>query len=112
MLVADSQPPPVAAAPLISVIMPVYNAARYVREAVQSILDQSFTDFELIIIDDGSSDDSLSILKEFAARDRRIRLCAAFGRPERNCTMERPSRHPRSRRGVLKRPRLRWLAQS
>lgn len=54
--------------------MPVYNAQRYVAKAVESILSQSLGDFEFIIIDDGSTDSSLSILKEYAARDSRIRL--------------------------------------
>ena len=60
--------------PAISVILPVYNAAAYVREAVQSILVQSFTDFELIVIDDGSTDGSGAILRELAAHDARIVL--------------------------------------
>jgi glycosyltransferase involved in cell wall biosynthesis len=60
--------------PLISVLMPVYNAERYVAEAVESILAQSFRDFEFIIIDDGSTDGSLAILEKYAARDERIRL--------------------------------------
>ena len=61
-------------APLISVCMPVYNAKRYLKEAVESILNQTFKDFEFLIIDDGSTDRSLAILKRYAAQDRRIRL--------------------------------------
>jgi glycosyltransferase involved in cell wall biosynthesis len=60
--------------PQISVLMPVYNAERYLREAVESILNQSFTDFEFLIVNDGSTDGSLSILEEYAAKDDRIRL--------------------------------------
>ncbi|MGF1523653.1 MAG: glycosyltransferase [Leptolyngbyaceae cyanobacterium] len=61
--------------PEISVIMSVYNGSpNYLRESIDSILQQSFTDFEFIIIDDCSSDDSGSILSEYASRDRRIRL--------------------------------------
>lgn len=60
--------------PLISVLMPAYNARRYLREAVDSILAQSFGDYEFIIIDDGSTDDTLAILKRYAAKDRRIRI--------------------------------------
>jgi len=58
--------------PAISVLLPVYNAGRFVVDAIQSILDQSFTDFELIIINDGSSDDSARLIKQF--KDERIIL--------------------------------------
>ena len=60
--------------PAISVILPVYNAEAYVREAVESILAQTFTDFELIAINDGSTDDSGAILRKLAARDTHIVL--------------------------------------
>ena len=60
--------------PAISVVLPVCNAEAYVREAVESILAQSFTDFELIAIDDGSTDGSGAILRDLAARDARIVL--------------------------------------
>lgn len=58
----------------ISVLLPAYNAARYLREAVASILAQSFRDFELIVIDDGSSDSTKKIADAFAARDPRVRV--------------------------------------
>jgi glycosyltransferase involved in cell wall biosynthesis len=54
--------------------MPVYNARRYLRAAVESILAQTFRDFELIVVDDGSKDDSLAILREYAAKDDRVRI--------------------------------------
>jgi glycosyltransferase involved in cell wall biosynthesis len=60
--------------PAVSVLMSAYNAQRYLDEAVSSILDQTFRDFEFIIIDDGSTDGSLAILKRFEALDPRIRL--------------------------------------
>lgn len=60
--------------PAITVLMPVYNAERFVAQAVESVLRQSQRDFEFIIIDDGSSDGSLEILKRFAAADARIVL--------------------------------------
>lgn len=58
--------------PLISVVLPVYNAGPYLREAVQSMLDQLYNDFELIIINDGSTDESWQTLREY--QDPRIRL--------------------------------------
>jgi len=54
--------------------MPVYNAVRYLRGAVQSVLDQTYRDFELVAVDDGSKDASLSMLQEFAASDSRVKI--------------------------------------
>src|SRR6266849_5646808 len=61
---------------LISVVMAVYNSAAVVGEAIESVLDQTFGDFEFIIIDDGSTDSSGEILREYARRDGRINLYA------------------------------------
>jgi len=58
----------------ISVLMPVYNAEKYIEAAVDSILKQTFTDFEFIIINDGSTDGTLDILQRYARQDSRIRL--------------------------------------
>jgi glycosyltransferase involved in cell wall biosynthesis len=58
--------------PFVSVVMPVYNAGQYLRDAIDSILSQTYKDFEFIIIDDGSTDCSPDILKEFAGQDARI----------------------------------------
>ena len=60
--------------PKVSVIMSVYNGERYLREAIDSILNQTFKDFEFIIVDDGSIDRTLEILKEYAEKDERIRI--------------------------------------
>jgi glycosyltransferase involved in cell wall biosynthesis len=60
--------------PTLSVNMIAYNTARYVAEAVESILCQTYPDFEFIIIDDGSTDGTGAILERYAARDARIRL--------------------------------------
>ncbi|MEO9600887.1 glycosyltransferase [Parasphingorhabdus sp.] len=60
--------------PHFSVILPVYNAENHLPATVRSVLAQSFRDFELIMIDDGSTDDSLSIMMAFAAEDQRIKL--------------------------------------
>lgn len=59
---------------LISIIMPVYNNEKYFPLAVKSIIEQSFTDFELLIIDDGSTDRTSVIADEYAAKDERIRV--------------------------------------
>lgn len=67
-------------APIISVAMPVYNGEKYLAEAIDSILTQTFTDFELIIIDDGSTDNSIQVLREYQNRDPRIRLIARENR--------------------------------
>lgn len=58
----------------ISIIMPVYNAKEYVSHAIKSVLDQTFDDFELIIIDDGSTDGSSGICDEFCQSDKRVRV--------------------------------------
>jgi len=58
--------------PKISCIMPVYNTAEYLDEAIQSILHQSFSDFEFIISDDGSNDWSKEIIKKYTSQDSRI----------------------------------------
>jgi glycosyltransferase involved in cell wall biosynthesis len=59
--------------PQVSVLMSVYNGERFLRAAIQSILDQTFGDFEFIAVDDGSTDASPRILDEFAARDPRVK---------------------------------------
>ena len=73
------QPPP-----LVSVVMPVYNGEKYLREAVESILSQTFSDFEFIIVDDASTDSTSEILAEYAALDSRIKVL-------QNQTNQRPS---------------------
>ena len=56
----------------ISVIIPVYNAERYLKDCVDSIINQSYQNFELILVDDGSSDNSPKICDDYAAKDNRI----------------------------------------
>ncbi|MDR1337657.1 MAG: glycosyltransferase [Rickettsiales bacterium] len=60
--------------PKISVIVPAYNTAQYIAPCLDSILSQTFADFEVICIDDGSTDDSLDIFNRYAKRDNRIRV--------------------------------------
>jgi glycosyltransferase involved in cell wall biosynthesis len=66
---------------LISILMPTYNVVKYVREAVESILKQTYTKFELIIVDDCSTDGTYDLLKEMSQSDSRIKLY----RNEMNC---------------------------
>ena len=58
----------------LSVIVPVFNTRQYLDECISSILGQSFGDFELILVDDGSSDDSLSICRSYESRDDRVKV--------------------------------------
>lgn len=60
--------------PKISVIVPVYNVEKYLPRCIDSILSQSFTDFELLLIDDGSPDNCGKICDEYVAKDRRVRV--------------------------------------
>ena len=64
--------------PKISVVMPIYHVEKFVGEAVQSVLDQSFTDFELICVDDGGTDASMDIVRAFS--DPRIRIVCQANR--------------------------------
>lgn len=67
---------PSTAAPVITVIMSCYNAARWLDGAIESVLNQSFMNFEFIIIDDGSNDATLEIIQRYAERDTRIVIVA------------------------------------
>ncbi len=58
----------------VSILMPVYNAARYLADSVESMLTQTFGDFEFIVVDDGSTDSSLEQLREYERSDARIRV--------------------------------------
>lgn len=58
----------------VSVIVPVYQAEKYIRQCIESILSQTFTDFELILVDDGSRDNSGQICDEYAMEDERVRV--------------------------------------
>lgn len=60
--------------PRVSVLMPAYNSEKYIAEAIESILSQTFTDFEFIIINDGSTDDTAKIVRKYARRDPRIKF--------------------------------------
>ena len=59
---------------LVSIIMPNYNCAEYVEETVKSVLEQTYSDWELLFVDDCSTDNSVEIVKSFAEKDERIKL--------------------------------------
>ncbi len=60
---------------LVSIIMPLYNCEKYIAETINSVLSQTYTNWELLIVDDYSADNSVQIVKEFAEKDARIKLC-------------------------------------
>ena len=60
--------------PLVSIIMPVYNCEGYLKESIESVVSQRYKNWELIIVDDGSSDRSISIIESYVEKDNRIRL--------------------------------------
>ncbi|EKQ51106.1 MULTISPECIES: glycosyltransferase [unclassified Clostridium] len=66
--------------PKISVIMPVYNGEKFLKQSIESILKQSYKDFEFIVIDDGSTDESLSIIQYYMNVDKRITLISRENR--------------------------------
>lgn len=57
-----------------SIIVPIYNTEKYLPQCVDSILNQDYADFELILVNDGSPDDSLSICRQYAEKDKRVRI--------------------------------------
>ena len=61
-------------APLFSVVVPAYNSAKFISKCVDSVLGQTYSDFELLLIDDGSTDETLSVCTSYAERDSRVRV--------------------------------------
>lgn len=82
--------------PKLSVVIPVYNVAPYLNECLDSLLSQTFTDFEAIIVNDGSTDGSVDILKSYSDKDSRIKflsqsnkgVCSARNLALNNCNGE------------------------
>lgn len=60
--------------PLVSILMTAYNRERYIGEAIQSVLDNSYPNFELLIVDDGSKDDTIAIARSFEVKDSRVKV--------------------------------------
>lgn len=77
--------------PIVSVVIPVYNAERYLNECLDSLLKQTLKDIEIICVDDGSKDNSLDILNEYAMKDNRIKVVSQANQgagPARNAGVE------------------------
>jgi len=66
--------PPMPATPLISVLIANYNYAQYIGAAIESVLNQTYQNFEIIVCDDGSTDNSREVVEQFVSRDSRVRL--------------------------------------
>lgn len=64
--------------PFLSVVVPVYNVSKYLEECLDSVIQQSFKDFEVLLINDGSTDGSLDLLEEVTSRDSRVRVWSQF----------------------------------
>lgn len=80
--------------PTISIIMPVYNVEKYLRECLDSVQGQTFTDWECICVDDGSTDSSSAILDEYAAKDQRFHVFKQQNKgsgPARNLALDNSS---------------------
>ena len=60
--------------PLVSIIMPVYNCEKYVSEAIESVIAQTYRNWELLVVDDGSTDRSVSIIRSYAEQDSRVQV--------------------------------------
>src|SRR3954454_6842512 len=83
----DPAPAGTTAAPAVSFMVPVHNTGRFLAATIEGILSQAFTDWELVAVDDGSTDDSVAVLNRSADRDPRIRFVARPNRgivPTRN----------------------------
>ena len=60
---------------MVSIIIPVYNVEEYIEECLKSILAQTYKDIELLIVDDGSTDNSLGLIREYENKFKKIRNC-------------------------------------
>ncbi|MDO9372920.1 MAG: glycosyltransferase [Bacteroidota bacterium] len=72
--------------PLVSVILPVYNQENFIAETIESVLSQTFRDFEFLILDDGSTDKSAEIIRSYAAKDNRVKAFFEKNQGKSNAT--------------------------
>ena len=59
---------------MVSIVMPTYNAENHIVSSIESVLTQSYENWELIVIDDNSSDNTIDIVKDYALKERRIKI--------------------------------------
>jgi teichuronic acid biosynthesis glycosyltransferase TuaG len=59
---------------MVSIVMPAYNSEKYIREAITSVIQQTYSDWELIVVDDGSKDNTVEIIEDFSKKDSRVKL--------------------------------------
>ena len=64
--------------PKISFIIPVYGVEKYIDQCMESVLNQTYTDFEVILVDDGSPDNCPAICDKYAAKDSRVKVCLLY----------------------------------
>ena len=60
--------------PLVSIVLPVYNGERYLKEAIESVLSQTYENIELIIVNDASTDNTAEIIREYVSKEGRIKV--------------------------------------
>ena len=77
--------------------MPVYNAEKFLAESINSILSQTYSDFELLILDDGSTDNSLKIIKAYAKEDKRIKRSCKSKKSGRSKMSQSSSKNQQNR---------------
>lgn len=71
---------------MVSIIVPVYNSSKYINRCIDSVIGQRYADIEVVIIDDGSNDDSLAVCKDIASRDSRVKV---FSQPNSGASLAR-----------------------
>lgn len=90
--------------PKVSIIVPVYNTEKYLAQCLDSIINQSLKDIEILCVDDGSTDSSPEILKEYAKKDSRIRI---IQKPNARLWKQHEPRNQRINRRIFRTCRFR-----
>jgi glycosyltransferase involved in cell wall biosynthesis len=83
--------------PFFSIIIPVYNRSSFIKPAIQSVIDQTFPNWELLIVDDASTDDTVSVIEQYCALDRRIHILKQEYNQERGAARNKGIAHSKGR---------------